>query len=264
MLFSIITVCFNSAKTIRQTFESVLSQSCKDYEYWVIDGASTDGTVDIIREYEPRFEGRMHWLSEPDKGIYDAMNKGIRLAKGDFLNFLNTDDYYEDNTLGILKKEIENHPDHDVYYGTSRFFDSQGELRIIRENHLRLPKYRVNHQAMWYKRTVFSTFGVYDTSYKISADFHHQIGLFLNSYSFFAFNEVIVNYCKEGYSEKFLAERKKEDRNIRHHYGFISDKEYEMLLAQEKKHENQIKRKIFFHRILLVKYIKKFLKLFCH
>ena len=82
MKISIITVTYNSARTVRDTMESVLRQSYADFEYIVVDGASKDNTVDIIREYEPRFEGRMRWISEPDKGIYDAMNKGIAMATG--------------------------------------------------------------------------------------------------------------------------------------------------------------------------------------
>ena len=261
MLFSIITVCFNSAKTIRQTFESVLSQSCKDYEYWVIDGASTDGTVDIIREYEPRFEGRMHWISEKDNGIYDAMNKGIRLTKGEYLNFLNADDYYENQTLEIVKNEIENHPGHDIYYGISRFYDSKGEYRILRDNHMRLPGQRINHQAMWYRRTVFSTFGVYDTSFRISADFHHQLGLYLKNYSFFPFNQIIVNYYKDGYSRQFLSQRRMEDRRILHQSGYISDEDYEEEFRRKKKQEDWDRIKIFLHKILFVKYIKRLFRL---
>ena len=99
MKFSIITVCYNSEKTIRRTFESVLSQSFTDYEYIVVDGNSKDSTVEIIKEYEPKFNGRMHWISEPDNGIYDAMNKGIRMAKGDFINMMNSDDQIAPNAL---------------------------------------------------------------------------------------------------------------------------------------------------------------------
>ena len=83
MVISIITVTYNSAATLRDTLESVLRQQYKDYEYIVVDGASTDGTIDMLRAYEPRFEGRMRWVSEPDRGLYDAMNKGIAMATGD-------------------------------------------------------------------------------------------------------------------------------------------------------------------------------------
>src|ERR1035437_5678500 len=99
MKISIITVSYNSSRTIRETIESVLSQSYPDIEYFVIDGNSTDNTVAIIKEIEPKFEGRMRWLSEPDKGLYDAMNKGIELSTGDIIGFLNSDDVYSSSTV---------------------------------------------------------------------------------------------------------------------------------------------------------------------
>ena len=107
MLFSIITVCFNSAKTIRQTFDSVLQQQCKDYEYIVVDGASTDGTVDIIKEYEPKFEGRMRWISEPDKGIYDAVRKGFAMSSGEVLAWIGSDDVYMPNAFKVVRDIFE-------------------------------------------------------------------------------------------------------------------------------------------------------------
>ena len=93
MLFSIITVCFNSEKTIEQTIKSVLEQSFQNYEYIIVDGASKDCTVDIIRRYEPMFKGKLKWISEPDNGIYDAMNKGIGMARGELIGIINSDDY---------------------------------------------------------------------------------------------------------------------------------------------------------------------------
>lgn len=85
MKLSIITVTYNSEKTLRDTIESVLSQTYTDYEYIIVDGASKDNTINIVKEYEPKFEGRMRWISGPDKGIYDAMNKGIKMSTGDVL-----------------------------------------------------------------------------------------------------------------------------------------------------------------------------------
>ena len=94
MKITIITSAYNSVATLRETMESVLRQGYTDYEYIVVDGSSKDGTVDLIREYEPRFEGRMRWISEPDRGIYDAMNKGVAMATGDVVGLLNSDDFY--------------------------------------------------------------------------------------------------------------------------------------------------------------------------
>ena len=102
--FSIVTVCFNSEKTIKKTIESVLQQEFKDYEYIIVDGASKDGTMDVVKNYEDKFEGRLRYISEPDKGIYDAFNKGIRMSKGKYVWIVNSDDYIEPNALEELYK----------------------------------------------------------------------------------------------------------------------------------------------------------------
>jgi glycosyltransferase involved in cell wall biosynthesis len=102
MKISIITVCFNSVKTIRTAIKSVLSQVDIDLEYLLVDGNSTDGTVDIIKEYAEKYTEIIKWVSEPDKGIYDAMNKGIAVATGDIIGIINSDDCYTNNTFPIL------------------------------------------------------------------------------------------------------------------------------------------------------------------
>ena len=94
MKISIVTAAYNSGATLRDTMESVLRQTYKDIEYIVVDGGSGDDTMDIVREYEPLFGGRMRYVSEPDRGIYDAMNKGIGMATGDVVGILNSDDFY--------------------------------------------------------------------------------------------------------------------------------------------------------------------------
>ena len=104
--FSIITICFNSSATIERTIKSVLAQTFTDYEYIIVDGGSKDSTLDIVKKYEPLFEGRMKWKSEPDKGIYDAMNKGIMRSSGEIIGIVNSDDWLETNTLQILADEI--------------------------------------------------------------------------------------------------------------------------------------------------------------
>lgn len=98
MKFSIITATYNSSRTLPDTLESVLAQTYHDLEYIIVDGLSTDGTMDIVRAYEPRFEGRLVYISERDKGLYDAMNKGLRMATGDVVGILNSDDFYSTPT----------------------------------------------------------------------------------------------------------------------------------------------------------------------
>lgn len=94
MKISIITATYNSGKTVGDTLKSVLAQTYHDYELLVVDGASKDNTLEVVKKMEPLFEGRMRYISEPDKGIYDAMNKGIRMATGDVIGILNSDDFY--------------------------------------------------------------------------------------------------------------------------------------------------------------------------
>lgn len=117
----IITVTFSSAVTLRDTIQSVLSQSYSDIEYIIIDGISEDNTVDIVKEYEPLFEGRLRWISEKEQGLYDAMNKGIHMATGDIVGIINSDDFY--HRTDIIAKVMEAFQDRLVQavYGDIRF-----------------------------------------------------------------------------------------------------------------------------------------------
>ena len=117
---SIITVTYNSAETIADTIESVLKQSYKNIEYWIIDGMSKDNTLEIIESYKEKFKGRLHWISEKDKGIYDAMNKGIDRCSGDVVGILNSDDFFTDSM--VIEKMVEAFDDDvDALYGDVHF-----------------------------------------------------------------------------------------------------------------------------------------------
>lgn len=109
MTISLITVTYNSGNTLFSTLQSVLSQTHLDIEYIIVDGVSKDHTIDVLKEYEPKFNGRLRWISEPDKGLYDAMNKGIRMATGDVVGILNSDDFFTGKMCwhrwyGLLKR----------------------------------------------------------------------------------------------------------------------------------------------------------------
>ena len=98
MKISLITVTYNSSRTLRDTIVSVLAQTYQDIEYIIIDGLSEDNTIEIIKEYEPQFEGRIRWVSEKDTGLYDAMNKGFRMATGEIIGIINSDDLIAETT----------------------------------------------------------------------------------------------------------------------------------------------------------------------
>ena len=131
---SIITVCYNSDKTVRRTFESVLHQSYTEFEYIVVDGLSTDRTVEIIKEYEPLFQGRMCWISEKDNGIYDAMNKGIRMAQGELIGIINSDDYYELNAVECMVNAMTEEK-YQILYGAMRTWKDGEEESISISSH---------------------------------------------------------------------------------------------------------------------------------
>lgn len=184
MTISIITATYNSAKTVRDTFESVLRQTYKDIEYIVVDGASTDETIAIIKAYEPRFEGRMRWISEPDEGIYDAMNKGLKLATGDVVGILNSDDFYtSDDVLAQVAETLAD--EHiDAVYGDIHYVREEDISRAVRyyssrrftRKRMRMG-YMPAHPSFYARLSCYQQYGGFDTSYKIGADFENLLRL---------------------------------------------------------------------------------------
>ena len=178
MKISIITATFNSGKTVGDTFMSVLNQTYNDYELIVVDGGSKDDTVEILRRYEPIFNGRMKWISEPDRGIYDAMNKGIAMATGDVVGILNSDDFYTSN--GILRKVAITMQDKniDAVYGDVHYVHDNDLKKCVRyysSKPFRRMWMRFGfmpaHPSFYCRREVYERYGTFDLSYKVAADF---------------------------------------------------------------------------------------------
>lgn len=178
MKISIITVCYNSSLTIQDTIQSVLSQTYFDIEYIVIDGLSDDETVDIIKRYEPQFNGRMRWISEKDKGLYDAMNKGIKIATGDIVGIINSDDFY--HREDIIEKVAQAFEDKEVQatFSDVRFVNPDNLNKTIRyysSKNFSPLKFRFGfmpaHPTFFTYKKYFEEFGYYKTSYKIAADY---------------------------------------------------------------------------------------------
>ena len=184
MKISILTATYNSAKTLRDTMESVLRQNYKEYEYIIIDGASRDATLDIVKEYEPKFEGRLKYTSESDKGIYDAMNKGIKMATGDIIGILNSDDFYtSDDALQRIAEAFE-HNDIDATYGDIHYVNDDDLTKMVRYYSsavFKRPFMRYGlmpaHPSFYCKREVYEKYGSFDTSYRIAADFENLLRL---------------------------------------------------------------------------------------
>lgn len=208
--FSIITISFNSEKTIERTIKSVLAQTNKNYEYIVVDGNSKDATLDIIKKYEPLFEGRMSWKSEPDKGIYDAMNKGICRSKGDMIGIVNSDDWLEPDALeNVWNAFEENGKSLDaVYCGWIKFHYDNGDVQVMKTNHEFLKKWAeskyevagIRHPAVFVPLKLYDRFGVFDEKMKIKADTDLLLRLYFGKVEFFYFNIVVTNMADGGVS----------------------------------------------------------------
>lgn len=178
MKISIITTTYYSERTLRDTMESILRQTWQDYEYIIVDGASKDGTLDLIRAYEPRFDGRMRYVSEPDKGIYDAMNKGFAMATGDIIGTLNSDDFYtSDDVLQAVADgfggEYVDAVYADIHYVSSD--DLSRQIRYYSSGVFRRWMMRFGmmpaHPSFYCRKAVYDQYGTFDTQYRIAADF---------------------------------------------------------------------------------------------
>ncbi len=183
MKISIITVCLNSVATIKDAVESVLSQTYPDIEYIIVDGGSTDGTLDIINSYRGRIH---HVVSEPDRGIYDAMNKGIRLASGDVIGILNSDDVYEDRK--VISDVVEKFCNYDVDIVLGDVvqvdrYDFSKIRRYYSSKKFRRWKLRFGwmppHPATFITASAYKKAGTYSLDYKIASDYEMFIRLML-------------------------------------------------------------------------------------
>ena len=232
-LISIITVTLNAVNFLERTIESIISQTYKNIEYIIIDGGSTDNTLNIIKKHEKIID---YWKSEPDKGIYDAMNKGILSAMGEWVYLINSDDYLIDNNvIADVVSYINQFPNVDLFYGNAIKNYSKPNFKVLfsldlTENNLRKGR-QPQHQA-FVRRDAFLRIGLFDTSYKSSSDFDFYCRIFKN--------DVICQHIKRVFA-------------VTYPYGFSSNKELSMKETSIviKKHFgeavfNKYKRKIHF------------------
>jgi glycosyltransferase involved in cell wall biosynthesis len=178
MKLSIITVTYNSERTLRDTMESILSQTFQDFEYIIVDGSSKDATLDIIREYEPLFRGKMRYVSEPDKGIYDAMNKGFAMATGDVIGILNSDDFFTSDD--VLQAVVDGFAGEyvDAVYADIHYVNTDDLTKCVRyysSSVFRPWMMRFGmipaHPSFYCRKAVYDQYGSFDTTYRIAADF---------------------------------------------------------------------------------------------
>ncbi len=201
---SIITVCYNSEKTIERTIKSVLDQTYANIEYIIVDGASKDHTMDIVKKYESEFNGRMKHVSEPDGGIYYAMNKGIDMSTGELIGIINSDDWYEKDAVRIICSKYNDicglHDDLVVLYGRLRSVDTDGkEVSIGMGSHKTLREDMIAHPTCFVSKKVYETHGLFDTQYISAADYDFMLRLYESEDVFFEpVDELIANFTLGG------------------------------------------------------------------
>ena len=185
-LISIITVVFNGSKTLEQTIVSVINQKYQNIEYIVIDGGSTDGTLDIIKKYENDIT---YWISEPDKGIYHAMNKGIEKAKGEIIGIINSDDWYEESAVENIVAKYIKYPHKKIFHGDRYDIDKEGKkyIRKFNPSKFKLLYYGMtyNHPSMFIHKELYKE-NLYNTNLIALSDYEFVLRQFLkNKNSFY-------------------------------------------------------------------------------
>jgi putative colanic acid biosynthesis glycosyltransferase len=178
-LITIITVVFNGAGTLERTLRSVANQTYGNIEYVVIDGRSSDGTIDLIQKYADVID---YWISEADNGIYDAMNKGVAASSGDYIMFLNADDFFYSSSIvsTVARAILDDSPRKALYYGDVVY--GNGQCFFSRMSAAILVINTIHHQGAFYRRELFSNFK-YDAALSVGSDYELNLKIFLNKCS---------------------------------------------------------------------------------
>ena len=229
-LVTIITVCWNSAKTIEQTFRSVRNQTYDNIEYVVVDGGSSDGTVDLLKAHEDLID---YYVSEPDTGLYHAMNKGIELAQGDYILILNSDDWYSDDAVEALVAAT-------VYSGCDfvsameRHVNAKDQVTgaspVMHFDHSIYLRSSIHHETMLVPRHIYNRVGPYNDKFGIVGDIDLMIRIFEAKYTHYKLQKEIIFFRQTGVSstakEKTNAER---DSLLKYKFPFLNQDEIKLL-----------------------------------
>ncbi len=218
---SIITVVYNGEKYLEETIQSVVNQSYNNIEYIIIDGGSTDGTLDIIKKYENNID---YWISEIDKGIYDAINKGISVAKGEYIGVIGADDIYYKDALKHIADYIEKNKNTDLIYGNISYIDENGS--IIKSKRSSLPKDKlfmikgmsIPHIASFVKKSIYEKYGKYDVSMKCASDYQYFLNLYLENISIKYLDVYISKFRNTGVTNNNIIQSNWEVFKIRQKY----------------------------------------------
>lgn len=233
-LISVITVCWNSAETIEQTIRSIQSQTYGNVEYIIVDGNSNDATLDIIRKYEDLID---YYVSEPDKGIYDAMNKGLELAQGEAILLLNSDDWYQDDAVERLVHAWQ-YSGCDFVGALALYIGEDGNNNVLPSmsyDHSVLLRMPLRHETMLVPAKLYDRIGPYDLSYPIIADFDLTVRLFKAGASYFELREPLLNFRTTGVSNTAMEQLHSEHHELLERtFPFLTQEESQSLADHSK------------------------------
>ena len=217
---SIITVVYNGIAHLEQTIQSILNQNYENIEYIIIDGGSTDGTVELIRQYEDKIA---YWVSEADDGIYDAMNKGIAKATGEIVGLINADDWYEPHAVSTVVDTFAT-TDAEVVHGSLVIVQEDGstfvkkvayDLSSLKKGML------LNHPTVFVKRALYETYGGFNTGYRIVADWEKMMTWWMKGVNFIGINDTLAYFRMGGVSSEYLKKSFEEKHSVRQALGQI-------------------------------------------
>lgn len=246
-LISVITVTYNAKSYLEQTMQSVFAQTYPNIEYIIIDGGSIDGTLDIIKHHEKKIA---FWVSEKDNGIYDAMNKGIRSAKGELIGIINASDYYEPDAISEIVKEYLQHQDVGIFHGNINMLNMDGSFfkqkTASKDVDNLCNGFSLFHPTFFVTKSTYNQMGAYDTNFKIAADYDFSLRCANAHVKFFHIDKVISSFRVGGISsadkKKCLEESKKVLLN-NHINTKEADEIYKRWIQSERK--NHIYRTVY-------------------
>lgn len=226
---SVITAVYNGEIHLEKTINSVINQTYSNIEYIIIDGNSSDNTVDIIKKYEKEID---YWISEPDSGIYEAFNKGLSYASGDYIGFINSGDWYESDGIQKIMADVKKDPA--IYCGHMNLISENGDkpATVHKSNPERLfQTMRVAHPASFVSRHIFNQIGGFSTTYKIAGDYDFMLRARLKGFYIFVVDKIVTNMPLGGISKDLMTVYREEriiknlnlGRKLRHWIWYASN-----------------------------------------
>lgn len=260
MKLSIVTVCYNAEACIDKTIKSILNQTLPIYEYIVIDGASNDATYSHVCSYDSDFKEKgiiFKHISEPDRGISDAFNKGIQMATGDIIGLINADDELTENANEILNEIIENNQA-DIYYGNCLWIDNDRNMEYIRKPSTKLNKLLYNmvliHPSTFVKKEAYNKCGLFDITYKLCMDKELLYRMYKSEMKFVYIDEILSKMASGGVSDTNIKAVYKEGSRMALSYGepFLKAKAIEIKKTIRNRIVTQLKHTLVFRKIKIV------------